>query len=224
MDSLFLSHGSYFAITIVLILTGLGLPIPEEVAIIAAGVLASQGQLNPYLALLSCMVGVLIGDLVIYGIGHRFGRNVVREHPYWASLVNAQREARVEQMIRRHGAKVLFVARFLVGLRAAVYLTAGILRMPLARFLLIDLCCASVVVSSFYLLSFHFGQEILFWIRRAEILITVVVVLVLFSVGLVFWRSYRAHLSGAASARGCDDSSSEDKSDAKRVDQAEHVV
>lgn len=195
MDNLFLSHGSYFAITFVLILTGLGLPIPEEVAIIAAGVLASQGQLNGYLALIACMAGVLIGDLVVYGIGRRFGRNVVREHPYWAHWVTADREAQIEQMIHRHGAKVLFVARFLVGLRTPVYLTAGILHMPLVRFLLIDLCCASVVVGSFYLLSFHFGEHILFWIRRAEILITVTIVLVLLAVVIFLWRRYKAGLS-----------------------------
>ena len=165
MSMLLLGHGSYFAIILLLILTGLGLPVPEEVAIIAAGVMASHQQMNPSLAWMSCMIGVLVGDLVVYGIGRHFGRSFVREHPWWARFVDAKREAQIERMIQ-HGLKVFFLARFLVGLRSPVYLAAGVLRMPLRRFLLIDLFCAQRRRWHFFLLSFYFGQTIVLWIRR----------------------------------------------------------
>jgi len=172
MTQLLLIHGSYFAIFFVLVLTGAGLPVPEEIPIIAAGVMASHGQLDPWLALASCLLGVLAGDCLMYAIGRRFGSNLVREHPFWARFVKPDREAQIEEMIRRHGLKVFFLTRFLVGLRSPVYLTAGILRMPFKRFLVIDLSCATLVVGTFFLLSFHFGQTITRWIQRAEILVT----------------------------------------------------
>lgn len=224
MSTLLLSHGSYFAIILLLILTGLGLPVPEEVAIIAAGVMASHGQMNPWLAWASCMVGVLIGDLVVYGIGRHFGRAFVREHPSWARLVNAEREAQIERMIQRHGLKVFFLARFLVGLRSPVYLAAGVLRMPVRRFLLIDLFCASVVVGIFFLLSFYFGQTIVLWIRRVEILITVIVVVGLVAIGILVWRHCHARLPSGLTPADAAPPLPEEEGNSHCVDQAKHLV
>ncbi len=224
MSTFLLSPGSYLAIILLLILTGLGLPVPEEVAIIAAGVMAGHGQMDPWLAWASCMVGVLMGDLVVYGIGRHFGRAFIREHPSWARLVNAEREAQLERMIQRHGLKVFFLARFLVGLRSPVYLAAGVLRMPVRRFLLIDLSCASVVVGLFFLLSFYFGQTIVLWIRRAEILITVLVVVGLAVTGLLVWRHYRAARTAPTPGGVEKLTSKKDPESASYVDEAKHVV
>ncbi|MEN6496933.1 MAG: DedA family protein [Thermoguttaceae bacterium] len=221
MSTLLLGHGSYFAIILLLILTGLGLPIPEEVAIIAAGVMSGHGQMNPWLAWASCMIGVLCGDLIVYGIGRHFGRSVIREHPFWARFVNAEREAQIERMIERHGLKVFFLARFLVGLRSPVYLTAGILRMGVRRFLLTDLFCATVVVGLFFLLSYFFGQAILLWVRRMEILITVIAVVAVGVLGFYLWRHYRA---GHPQAGQFDPALQDGKTEGECVDESKHLV
>lgn len=221
MSTLLLGHGSYFAIILLLILTGLGLPIPEEVAIIAAGVMSGHGQMNPWLAWASCMIGVLCGDLIVYGIGRHFGRSVIREHPFWARFVNAEREAQIERMIERHGLKVFFLARFLVGLRSPVYLTAGILRMGVRRFLLTDLFCATVVVGLFFLLSYFFGQAILLWVRRMEILITVIAVVAVGVLGFYLWRHYRA---GHPQAGQFAPTLQDDKTEGECVDESKHLV
>src|SRR5215469_11264588 len=99
MFDLQLEHLSYAGIVIMLVLTGTGLPIPEEFFIIGSGVASSQGILNPWLAFGSCIVGALVGDLVTYGIGHHFGHNVLREHPWFARFVTPEREKQVEEMI-----------------------------------------------------------------------------------------------------------------------------
>ncbi|NQT37534.1 MAG: DedA family protein [Planctomycetes bacterium] len=189
----FLGHGSYLAIVVTLILTGCGLPIPEEVPIVAAGVLSSPevGQLNPWLALASCIVGVLIGDMVIYWVGYHFGRGVVRNHRWWSHLVTPEREMKMEEMIRRHGMKVFFVARFMVGLRAPIYMTAGILRLPFLRYLFIDVVCATIVVGLFFSLSYFFGPRVGKWIHETGILLTIVVVLLAVLAGAYLWRRHR---------------------------------
>src|SRR3954470_4097573 len=115
MTGLPFEHVSYLGIVVVLVLTGSGLPIPEEVVVIPAGAAASYGQLNPWLALASCVAGALLGDAVMYGIGYRFGQSVLREHPWWARFLKPEREQQIEGLIRRHGLKVFFAARFLVG-------------------------------------------------------------------------------------------------------------
>lgn len=189
MADLLLNPGSYLGIIIFLILTGCGLPIPEEVPIVTAGVLSAQGTLNPVAAFISCLIGALLGDCVMYGIGYRWGHSLVREHPRFARFFHAEREAKFEELIRRHGLKVLFAARFMVGVRSPVYLTAGIMRVSFRRFLLMDLLCATAVVGLFFWLTFIFGEHLAGWLQRAEIgLTTVVVVALLAALGFFYWR------------------------------------
>ncbi|MBI2826081.1 MAG: DedA family protein [Planctomycetia bacterium] len=193
-----LEQGSYLGIIVVLILTGSGLPVPEEVPIIAAGVAAYYGQLNPWLALASCFVGALLGDCVMYSIGYYFGHGVLREHPWFSRFLKPEREAHIEQMIVQHGWKVFFLARFLVGLRSPVYLTAGILRIPFRRFVLVDLFCAAIVITTFFGLSFLFAEHIADWwdrIRRAEVALTVAIVAALIGVLLYFYVRHRRRLA-----------------------------
>ncbi|HEY4308008.1 MAG TPA: DedA family protein [Pirellulales bacterium] len=198
LELLQLEHATYLGIIVVLILTGAGLPVPEEVPIIAAGVAAYYGQMNPWLALAACFVGALLGDCVMYAIGYHFGHNVLRDHPWCARFLKPEREAHLEEMINQHGWKVFLAARFLVGLRSPVYLTAGILRVPFRRFLLVDLFCAGLVICTFFGLSYLFAERITGWfhsIRNAEVAITVLVVTVVASVVLFFYIRHRRRLA-----------------------------
>ena len=134
------SYG-YLGITVFLILTGCGLPLPEEVAIIAAGVAAAHEALDPWGALAVCLVGAIVGDSAMYLIGRQFGTEILDRHPYWAHLLNARREKQIETLLEKHGAKMIMLTRFLVGLRSPVYFAAGVLRVKYLRFLITDICC-----------------------------------------------------------------------------------
>jgi membrane protein DedA with SNARE-associated domain len=186
-----LSDASYLWVVIFLILTGCGLPIPEEVGIIAAGVWAADGAMQFWLGLAACLFGCIVGDSIMYAIGYRFGKSVLRQHPMFAGFLTPERERHIEQLIRRRGAAVLFTARFLVGVRGPVYLTAGILHFPYRRFLLIDLMCATIVVSLFYSLAWYFGPDIITWIRTAEEGITVAVFAAIIIGAVLFWIHHR---------------------------------
>jgi len=190
-----LEHWSYLGIAVVLILTGCGLPVPEEVAIIAAGVLSGQGELDWRLAFASCIIGAVIGDCVMYSIGRRFGRSVLKDHPRWTGFLTPEREKRIERMIRKHGVTVFFAARFLVGLRGPVYLTAGILRVSLRRFILVDLFCATIVVGFFFGLSYFFGERVGGWIKQGEVAFTVLVVSgIICAIGFYLWHRRNVRL------------------------------
>ncbi len=179
----------YLGITLVLVLTGMGLPVPEEVPIVAAGVASSVHNLNPWAAFAACMVGALIGDCMLYTIGYHFGHNLAKKHPRFAHLLHAEREAKIEEMINRHGMKVFFLARFMVGIRAPFYLTAGILRMSFRKFVIIDAFCATMVVGLFFGLAYYFGEHITKFIRQSEIALTVIVVIAVLGVGIWLWRN-----------------------------------
>jgi membrane protein DedA with SNARE-associated domain len=205
-----LENGGYLGIIIFLVLTGCGLPIPEEVPIVLAGVFSAQGRLEPEWAFAACLFGALLGDSVMYAIGYHFGHDLVAAHPKFGKFVGAQREAYFEQAIQRHGFKVMLLARFLVGVRGPVYLAAGVARMPFRRFLLWDLICATLVVGTFFGLSYAYGEQITSLLRDAEMKLTLIVLAI---VGFVFlwWMRRRRQqmLDEAMSKRSEDDASPE---------------
>ncbi|MCH8047476.1 MAG: DedA family protein [Planctomycetes bacterium] len=195
----FLLNSSYFGIFVVLVLTGCGLPLPEEVPIVVAGVLAADGTLkNVYLALATCLLGAVAGDCVMYYIGHHFGRSWLREHPFLARHLTPERERQIEEKIRQHGLKVFFLARFMLGVRAPIYITCGIMRVPFRRFLFADAISASVVVSLVFGLSYWFGEDVRIWIKRSEWAITIIVAIVVIVVAVVMYRKYRRRHRAAA--------------------------
>ena len=181
-----------------LILTGMGLPIPEEVFVIGAGIAANKGLLEPWLALLACLAGAVVGDCCMYAIGYHFGHGLLRDRHWFARYMTPERERQVEEMIAKHGFKVFLTARFLVGVRGSVYVTAGILKMPFRRFLLVDFLCVSLVVSLFFGLSYVFAEAFQnLWdsIRRAEFWLTISLAVVAAGVVLFFLLRRRRRLS-----------------------------
>jgi membrane protein DedA with SNARE-associated domain len=190
-----LQPGSYLGLFGFMVLTGCGLPLPEELAIIYAGVLSAEGNLHPQVAFAAVLLGALVGDAAMYHIGRRFGHNLAWIHPKLAKIVHADREEYFEKAILRHGFKVLFLARFMVGVRGPVYLAAGVVRMPFKQFLLWDLVSATAVVGLFFGLSYYFGQDIARLLRDAELTLTLVVLAVVLGVGLIAIRRRRRRLT-----------------------------
>jgi membrane protein DedA with SNARE-associated domain len=180
---------SYLGIVVFLVLTGCGMPVPEEVAIVLAGVLSAQGHLHTGIAFAACLVGALLGDSVIYAIGYRWGHSLLSYHPRLAKLVGADREKKFEQAIEQHALKVMLLSRFLVGIRGPVYLATGVVRLPFRLFVLYDLICATLVVGFFFSLAYVFGERVAHWIHDAELTATVVVLLAALAIsGYVYYR------------------------------------
>ncbi len=186
----FLLQFGYLGIIVFLVLTGCGMPIPEEVAVIFAGVVSSQGHLEPELAVAACLFGALLGDSIMYAIGYHFGHSLMAKHPKLGKFVGAEREEYFEQAILRHGFKVMLLARFMVGVRGPVYLAAGVVRMPFRRFLLWDLFCATLVVGTFFSLSYFYGKQITSLVRDAEVTLTLVAC-ALGAIATVWWMRRR---------------------------------
>ena len=120
------------------------------------------------LRLPACILGTLAGDSMTYAIGYHWGRNLVEAHPRLSKLLHAENGKRFEAAVNNHAFKVMLISRFIIGVRASVYLTAGVVRIPYRRFLMYDVVCVSVMVSTVFLLAYMFGDDVLSWVRRAE--------------------------------------------------------
>ncbi len=168
----------YLGIALILILGGLGLPIPEEAPIIVAAILTRNGTMTWPLAIGSCLAGVLLGDMLVYLLGFFYGEKVL-SLPLTRRLLTRQREAQIKGYFHRHGFKILVSGRFVPGFRTAAYLTAGILKLPPAKLLLTDLVAASLSTLLMFGLGYAFAYQIQNGIREVQQWVTVLVALIL---------------------------------------------
>lgn len=157
-DDLILQFG-YFGIFFILVLGGLGLPIPEEAPILIAAVLSRKGTMHPAIALASCFAGVLVGDFLVYFLGFFYGEKVL-SLPLTRKFLTRAREAQIKGYFHRHGVKILILGRFAVGFRTAAYLTAGILRLPPLKLFLTDLFAASISTFLMFGIGYAFATKV----------------------------------------------------------------
>jgi len=155
----FVEQFTYAGIFAVLLLGSLGLPVPEELSIITAAILSHAGVIRWWLAIPVCLLGVLSGDVVLYSIGRLSGRRVLS----WKAMrhvLTPARARRLETAYRQHTMKTIVIARHLMGLRVAAFLTAGLTRVPVARFLVADGSAALVGVSLQFTLAYFFTDQV----------------------------------------------------------------
>jgi membrane protein DedA with SNARE-associated domain len=155
----FVDYFTYLGIFAVLLLGSLGVPIPEEMPIIAAGVMSYGGIIRWWLALPVCLLGVLSGDMVLYWVGRRWGEQVLNWRVVRLVLSPA-REQWLKAAYRRHALKTVVTARHVMGLRAAAFLTAGSARVPFWKFVVADVGAALFGVPFVFGLAYFFTDQI----------------------------------------------------------------
>ena len=125
LENFFLQYG-YAAVFAVLIACGFGVPIPEDITLVTGGIISGLGYTDVHIMVVVGMLGVLAGDGLV---------------------MTPKRYTQVEQKFEKYGNWVLFVARFLPGLRTPIFMTAGISRkVSVLRFIVMDGLAALISV------------------------------------------------------------------------------
>ena len=132
----------------VLILCGLGLPLPEDVVLVTAGALGEMDGRTWTEVSLLMYVGVMLGDSTIFLAGRYFGGKL-RNARWFQRYFSEKKQAKVENLFDRYHTWVLFVGRFLPGLRAPIFFTAGSTRVKYWKFFLFDGMAALISVPFF---------------------------------------------------------------------------
>lgn len=128
---------AYSAIFFVLIICGFGVPIPEDVTIISAGILVSTGSISLIGAYIVCFVGILGGDFTLFYIGRRYGKKAFT-WPIFRRILTPKRIALAEEKVQSNAKFICFIARFLPGIRSVVFLTSGAMKVPIRTFFIQD--------------------------------------------------------------------------------------
>ena len=188
------AENGYVAVFIALMICGAGLPLPEDITLVAGGVIAGLGYANVHAMVALAMFGVLLGDSAIFLLGHHYGARILQWR-FVARVLTPQRYVKVQEKFDQYGNRMLFFARFLPGMRTTVYLTAGTThRVSFLRFLLIDTLAALISVPFWVYLGF-FGADnyewLVKWLHRGQSSLWVLVGILLLTVLVLWWRHRR---------------------------------
>ncbi|MES2491136.1 MAG: DedA family protein [Pseudomonadota bacterium] len=191
--SVFTEH-DYLAVFLVLLICGMGVPIPEDITLVAGGVTSGLGYSNVHVMVGVGMAGVLLGDMMMFMIGRHYGESALRWR-WVAFLVTPQRRELVQIKFERYGNWLLFIARFLPGLRSPIFIIAGwSRRVSLFKFLLLDGSAALLSVPFWVYLGYYGANnhdKLLAWVHRGQTGLWVGLALLILVVLLWIWRNRR---------------------------------
>jgi membrane protein DedA with SNARE-associated domain len=148
-------HG-YFAILAIVAGDGVFPLFPGETVIVAGGTLAATGDLALLGVILAGTLGAVIGDSTAYWLGRAGGEGIRR---YLARLAGHDRVVAAERMVARRGPALVFVGRFLPGIRLAINLSCGAGQMDYRRFIIFDSLGALLWATQAAVLGYIFGKR-----------------------------------------------------------------
>lgn len=132
----------------VLLLCGIGLPMPEDIVLIVAGALGQIDGRSWVEVSMLMYVGVMGGDSMIFLAGRHFGGRL-RTARWFQRFFSEAKQNRVEALFEHYHSAGLFIGRFLPGLRAPLFFTAGSMKVRFWKFFLFDGLAALVSVPTF---------------------------------------------------------------------------
>jgi membrane-associated protein len=163
----------------------MGIPVPGETALVAAGVLASHGDIHIERIIAIAALAAMLGDNVGYAIGRTGGRRLLERDGLLAHHRRRILE-HGEPFFERHGAKAVFLGRWIAVLRIAAAWLAGVHRMPWRRFLFWNALGAIAWATSVGLLAYYLGpaaERVFHVVGLAGVSVAVLV-----AAGVALWR------------------------------------
>ncbi len=182
----FFTNYGYMAVFLVLVACGFGLPIPEDITLIAGGVICAisstgdSGLRTDIMAVIA-LCGVLVGDSIMFIIGSKLGIGVTRVKGL-KRIITKNTYFEIQKKVQKYGLKILFIARFLPGLRAPIFVFTGAShKVHFIKFLLMDFAAALISVPTLVYLGYFFANDlghVLKWVKHSETLIIGVIIII----------------------------------------------
>jgi len=190
----------YLIVGLMIMVESLGIPVPGEIALVTAAVLATQHKmaLSPAWIAASASAGAVAGDSIGFLIGHRAGSPLFdwlgRKFPRHFGPGHV---ALAERVFTRHGVWAVFFGRFIALLRIFAGPLAGSLRMPYGRFLAANASGGIIWATGITYLIWFLGVAAEKWMSRLSWLGLVAAVLVGLVITLLIRRKTRTLVSQA---------------------------
>ncbi|MGC9156148.1 MAG: DedA family protein [Ferrimicrobium sp.] len=190
IDTYVVTYG-LLAILVLMTLESALIPVPSELVMTLAGVLAASGKLSLIGAILVGILGNLIGSVILWAIGRTGGRSLVERFGRFI-FVKPRDLDRAERWFQRHGEAAVIISRLLPVVRSVISLPAGVAEMPVGKFSLYTLIGSIPFVALLTLAGYWLGANYTVLVKVIQDLGYVLgALLVLLVVGFVWFRYRR---------------------------------
>jgi membrane protein DedA with SNARE-associated domain len=182
-------HYGLFLVFVLVAVEGAGVPLPGETALIAAAILASKGHYSIGAVIAVGAGAAITGDNTGYWLGRLGGRRLLHRLPLIRNAVE-RLLPRAERFFNRHGAKTVFIARFVALLRITAAWMAGISHMPWKRFFLFDAAGGILWATAVSVVAYYFGRAAANAITHYGVYAVIVIVIAVVSgfIALQVWE------------------------------------
>ena len=206
VDSLIVQLEQYAASAtnqwMLLVMIALATLVSEDLACIAAGLLAAKSIISIPAAILASGIGIYIGDILLYITGYLVGIAAL-DHPPLKWVVKPQTVLQTRLLFERRGVAMIVTSRFLPGTRTATFFVAGLVKTSLAKLALIFALAVIIWTPILVLSTVVIGREIIryteaysdhvLWIFIGVVIIILIVRRIV--VPLFSWRGRRLLIS-----------------------------
>jgi membrane protein DedA with SNARE-associated domain len=171
----------YLIVAAVIGIESLGVPLPGEIVLVSAALLASRDTLdiNPAAVGASATIGAIVGDTIGYSIGHRYGMSLFeRLGNRFPKHFGTGHVALAKQLFHRWGVWAVFFGRFIALLRIFAGPLAGALKMPYLRFLAANASGALCWAGGTTAVVYYLGLAAEKWLSRFSWIALVVAVVI----------------------------------------------
>lgn len=183
----------YVIIFSFLLACGFGLPLPEDIFLFVAGLLAYYQVVDIWIMIAVCYFGVMIGDSSVFTIGAVYGKRV-RDTKFVQRILPPKRMKAVRNRLHKQGNKVIFAARFMPGLRTPIFFSAGTLHLPFRTFFFFDGLAALLSVPAIIYTVYHFGDHVdrvIKVIKKVQFGVTGTILVIIAIVVVKTWWSHK---------------------------------
>lgn len=160
-----------FLIFGLLLLAGLNIPVSEDIMIFTSALLAVKNPEYLWPLFIGVYLGAYLSDLISYTLGRFLGPKLW-EIKFFSKMVTKENVDKISSFYESYGVLTLILGRFIpFGVRNGLFLTAGLGKMNFLKFALSDLLAATISVSSFFYLYFHYGESVIDYVKKFNIVI-----------------------------------------------------
>ncbi|GAA1235194.1 DedA family protein [Kitasatospora nipponensis] len=152
---------TYLLVGLIIGVESLGIPLPGEIVLVTAGIMASKGTVDPVVVALCAVAGAIIGDSIGYSIGRRFGKPLFeRLGRRFPRHFGPEHLGTAERAFQKWGMWAVFFGRFIALLRIFAGPLAGALKMPYWRFLIANVLGGVVWAGGTTLAVYYIGKAV----------------------------------------------------------------
>ncbi|MHC4991581.1 MAG: VTT domain-containing protein [Planctomycetota bacterium] len=180
-----------FAVFLLLMLSGIGISLGEEIVIIPAGALVGHAELGLGPTIVAAYLGVVCSDILWFTLCHRYGTRLLHRRAF-KRLVHPRRLLEAKHQMERRGTWMIVMARFVPGSRTTAITVAGILHLPFWKFAIATAGCA-VITAPLQVAIGVLSTRVVSVESTAELLQLVVAMVVLVIAALAALRLWRRH-------------------------------